>query len=330
MLRQLVFALPALILLGCQAESEPLPHSQNLAPEKVAAIAATIKNKYPNLSSELRGKVLNTVVQSIDNMVFVEDGQFDMGDFGWMCEYDEKDVCTWPCGQDPEQLCNISSGGDDDFVHPVKLSSYYLSKFQVALGNFDLFFVANGKPLFDAKYRDREDLKDILFYPVLPAPTQSWQEAKDYCQWIGQLSGYPVDLPSEAQWEYAARSRGEHVLFPTDTGSLSYGENFPMESETAAFPVKRFPPNPLGLYGMSGNATDWVNDWYGKDYYQHSPLEYPQGPDTGTKRIKRGSNYSEASLFAAPIVRRWAEEPDQGGHYQGNSFRCAIQSDRLL
>lgn len=62
-----------------------------------------------------------------------------MGDFGWICEYDEKDVCTWPCGQEPEQLCNISSKGNDDFVHPVKLSSYYLSKYQATLADFDLF-----------------------------------------------------------------------------------------------------------------------------------------------------------------------------------------------
>ncbi|WP_415764543.1 formylglycine-generating enzyme family protein [Pseudomonas sp. ZB1P45] len=329
MLRQLVFALPALILLGCQAESEPLPHSQKLAPEKVAAIAATIKNKYPNFSSELRGKVLNTVVQSIDNMVFVEGGQFDMGDFGWICEYDEKDVCTWPCGQDPEELCNISSGGDDDFVHPVKLSSYYLSKFQVALGDFDLFFVANGKPLFDAKYRKHEDLQ-FRYQPNLPAPTQGWQEAKDYCEWVGQLSGYAVDLPTEAQWEYAARSRGQYLLFPTDTGSLDYGKNFPVEDEENNFSINRFAPNPLGIYGLSGNSTDWVNDWYGEDYYKNSPVENPQGPESGTKRIRRGSTALEAPLFAAPIIRRWPVAPLHSRHSGGTSFRCTIQSDKPL
>ncbi|MDP9708734.1 UNVERIFIED_ORG: hypothetical protein J2X80_000799 [Pseudomonas fluorescens] len=95
MLRQFVLALPAMFFLaGCGAESGSLPVSMSLTPEKVASIAETIKTKYPNLSSEMREKVLNTVVQSIDNMVFVEGGQFDMGDFGWACEYDETDVCT--------------------------------------------------------------------------------------------------------------------------------------------------------------------------------------------------------------------------------------------
>jgi formylglycine-generating enzyme required for sulfatase activity len=219
-LRQFVLALPALFFLaGCEAESGPLPVSKSLTPEKVASIAATIKTKYPNLSTDLREKVLNTVVQSIDNMVFVEGGQFDMGDFGWAGEFDETDVCTWPCGQEPEQLCHISRKGNDDFVHPVKLSSYYLSKYQATLADFDLFFVANGKPLYDAEDRKRKDLEN-LYLPNLPAPTQSWQEAKDYCTWIGSLSGYEVDLPTEAQWEFAARNRGQHILFPTDTGSL--------------------------------------------------------------------------------------------------------------
>ncbi|WP_256661698.1 SUMF1/EgtB/PvdO family nonheme iron enzyme [Pseudomonas sp. F01002] len=330
MLRQLVLALPAMMfLVGCEAESGPLPNSKSLTPEKVASIATTIAKKYPDLPSELRGKVLNTVLQSIENMVFVEGGQFDMGDFGWICEYDEKDVCTWPCGQDPEQLCNISMDGNDDFVHPVKLSSYYLSKFQTILGDFDLFFTVQNKPLFDTKFRDRADLKS-MYAPNLPAPTKSWQEAKDYCQWIGLLSGYPVDLPTEAQWEYAARSRGQHVLFPTDTGSLSFGKNFPVEGEGETFAVGRFTPNPLGIYNMSGNATDWVNDWYSKDYYQHSPLENPQGPKTGTDKVKRGSYYPEGPLLAASIVRRWPDKPIQDAYYPGTSFRCAIQSDKNL
>ncbi|MFG6205963.1 formylglycine-generating enzyme family protein [Pseudomonas retamae] len=328
MLRQFVLALPALMLLvGCDAESGPLPPSKNLSPERVASIAETVKARYPDLSAELRDKVLNTVVQSIDNMVFVEGGQFDMGDFGWICEYDEKDVCTWPCGQEPEQLCNISRNTDDDFVHPVKLSSYYLSKFQVTLGEFDVFFAAKGMPLFDSEKRKREDLK-FRYQANLPAPTQSWQQAKDFCLWLGSMSGYPFDLPSEAQWEYAARNRGQHILFPTDSGNIDYGRNFPLDDESSNFPIDRFAPNPLGIYGVAGNSTDWVNDWYSQDYYQNSPLENPQGPSAGFKRIRRGSTVLEAPLSSAPLVRRWAVEPTGDRFSGGTSFRCAIQSDQ--
>jgi formylglycine-generating enzyme required for sulfatase activity len=329
-LRQTVLALPFIaLLLGCEAQSGSLPNSKSLSAEKVASIAATIKAKYPDLSSEIRDKVLNTVVTSIDNMVFVEGGQFDMGDFGWACEYNEKDVCAWPCGQEPEQLCNISPNENDDFLHSVKLSGYYLSKFQATLGDFDLFFVVNNRPLFDQEYRERDDLK-FRYKPNLPAPTQDWQEAKEYCQWLGDLSGYAVTLPTEAQWEYAARSRGQHLLFPTDSGSLDYGKNFPIEDEENNFPVDRFAPNPLGIYGLAGNSTDWVSDWYDKDYYKNSPSENPQGPELGTQRIRRGSTVLEAPLSAAPIVRRWASSSAQKYHTSDTSFRCAIQQGEPL
>jgi formylglycine-generating enzyme len=331
--RQILLPLCTLLLLtGCQAQSSPLPKSQKLSSDKVAEIAATIEQKYPKLSTEVRGKLLNTVVQSLDNMVFVEGGEFQMGDFGWPYDDDPANLCDWPCGVEPERMGHISMDGDDDFVHPVKLSSYSLSRFQATLGDFDLFFIAQDKPLFDAEDRKREELQEKLYAPKLPAPTQSWQEAKDYCGWLGELSDFPVDLPTEAQWEYAARNRGQHVMFSTDNGSLNYGRNFPAsgKGKRLTFAVDSFVPNPLGIYNLSGNATDWVNDWYDKDYYRHSPLENPTGPEAGTLRVLRGSGYPEDPLLSASTVRRWAEEPVRKGHVPGFSFRCAIQSDQPL
>ncbi|MEB0098608.1 SUMF1/EgtB/PvdO family nonheme iron enzyme, partial [Pseudomonas sp. DC1.2] len=212
-----------LLLAGCQAPSTPPPKSEKLSSDKVARIAATIEHKYPTLSADIRSTLLNTVVSSLDNMVFVEGGEFQMGDFGWVFDDDPSNMCEWPCGVEPERMGRISMHGDDDFVHPVKLSSYYLSKFQTTLADFDLFFIAQGKPLFDAEYRERADLKFKFYAPNLPAPTKNWQEAKDFCDWLGEISEYPVGLPTEAQWEYAARSRGQYLAFPTDNGSLNYG-----------------------------------------------------------------------------------------------------------
>jgi len=316
-------------IAGCQVQSLSLPQSERLSPDKVARIAATIDRKYPKLSTEMRSKLLNTVVQSLDNMVFVEGGEFEMGDFGWPFDDNPYDLCEWPCGVERNQMGRISFRGNDDFVHPVKLSSYYLSKFQTTLGDFDLFFIAQGKPLFDLELRQRENLQ-FRYQPNLPAPTKSWQEAKDYCSWLGELSGYPVDLPTEAQWEYAARSRGQYVMFPTDNGSLNYGRNFPHPDERRTFPVDRFVPNPLGFYNLSGNATDWVNDWYGEDYYHHSPIENPRGPETGTQRIHRGADVGEGPIISASTVRRWADKPVQERHYPTSSFRCAVQSEPPL
>jgi len=165
-----------------------------------------------------------------------------------------------------------------------------------------------------------------MYAPKLPTPTKHWQEAKDFCTWVGDLSGYPIDLPTEAQWEFMARSGGKHVLFPTDTGNLDFGKNFPIEGEGQTFPVDRFPANPLGVFGLAGNATDWVNDWYGEDYYRHSPTKNPRGPETGLYKVKRGSNYPENPLSAASIVRRWPDNPQQDAYYPGTGFRCSVQT----
>ena len=327
--RLLITTCTCLLLAGCQEQSLPHPKSQKLSVDKVAEIASTIEQKYPNLSAETRGKVLNTVVQSLDNMVFIEGGEFQMGDFGWPRDDDPSNLCDWPCGVEPAQMGPISMGTDNKFLHLVKLSSYSLSKFQTTIGDFDLFFTTQKLPIFDEQYRQRQDLH-FLYQSNVPTPTKSWQEAKSYCNWIGYLSNYPVDLPTEAQWEYAARNRGRHVIFPTDNGSLNYGRNFPEPSVTNTFPVDKFTPNPLGIYNLSGNATDWVNDWYDSNYYQKSPIKNPTGPVTGNKRIWRGANMLEDPVLSANSVRRWAVEPSQKNYYPGVGFRCALQSEHPL
>ncbi|HDS1735288.1 TPA: SUMF1/EgtB/PvdO family nonheme iron enzyme [Pseudomonas putida] len=316
-------------MAGCQGPSYPLPKSQKLPPEKVEQILGTIGKNYPHLSSEIRANILKTVVQSLDNMVFVEGGEFQMGDFGWPYDDDPTNMCDWPCRVESDRMGRLTMFGDDDFVHPVELSSYHLSKYQVQLAEIDLFFTSQGQPVFDAEDRKREDLQ-FLYRPNLPAPTKTWQEAKDYCGWLAQLSGYPVDLPTEAQWEYAARNRGQYLAFPTDNGSLNYGRNFPHPDELNTFPVDAFLPNPLGLYNLSGNAADWVNDWFGKDYYRHSPILNPQGPETGTQKARRGANVGEDPLLSASTVMRFPTDPIRSGYFPGTSFRCAIQSQETL
>ncbi|WP_235869810.1 MULTISPECIES: formylglycine-generating enzyme family protein, partial [Pseudomonas] len=310
-------------------QSQPLPHSEKLSAEKVEAIAQRINDRYPDLSGKLRKQILATVVRSLDNMVFIEGGEFEMGDFGTLCQYDPANMGPWPYGQEPERLCPITPERHDDYLHQVRLSSYYLSRYQTRLEDFDLFRTSLGLPLFKAEYRDREDLADY-FASDNPTPVKSWQEAKDYCLWLGELSSYPVDLPSEAQWEFAARSRGQYLQYTTDNGNLENGRNILHDDKTFLVPVGQFPANPLGLYDMTGNTTDWVNDWYAEDYYAHSPQQDPKGPESGIQKVRRGSNYAEANWMSANSVRRWPDNPKSDGYYPGSSFRCSIQSAQVL
>jgi sulfatase modifying factor 1 len=317
------------LLGGCEATALTLPSSDKLSEAKVKSIAERIETRYPDLSRDLREQMLATVVRSLDDMVFIEGGEFEMGDFGTLCNYDPANMGVWPYGREPETLCPITPERHDDHLHQVRLSSYHLSSYQTRHDDFDLFRTSQGLPLFNAEYRDREDLTDY-FAPNNPAPVKTWQEAKDYCLWLGQLSNQPVDLPSEAQWEFAARSRGQYLQYTTDNGNLNNGKNILHDNKTSVVPIGQFPPNPLGLYDMTGNATDWVNDWYAEDYYAQSPLVNPTGPDSGTKKIRRGSNYAETNWMGATSVRRWPDEPVSNGYFPGNSFRCSLQSDGHL
>uniref|UniRef100_UPI001D0DA458 formylglycine-generating enzyme family protein n=1 Tax=Klebsiella pneumoniae TaxID=573 RepID=UPI001D0DA458 len=114
---------------------------------------------------------------------------------------------------------------------------------------------------------------------------------------LGIKSGKKIDLPTEAQWEFAARSRGQYFQFPTNNGEYLPGKNVPGKDELDKYtdgfgfpfyPVGKYPPNPLGLYDMGLSGSEWTNDWYAADYYSHSPVNDPQGPAQGTKKVLRG------------------------------------------
>ncbi|HEN5276505.1 TPA: SUMF1/EgtB/PvdO family nonheme iron enzyme, partial [Klebsiella pneumoniae] len=138
-------------------------------------------------------------------------------------------------------------------------------------------------------------------YPSLQKDDYSvgvtWQQAKDYCQWLGKESDKNIDLPTEAQWEYAARSRGQYLPFSTNNGNFELGSNIPEQKKLdeytdgygfPIYPIGKYPPNPLGLYDMGLSGAEWSNDWYLTDYYSHSPVYDPQGPVKGNEKVLRG------------------------------------------
>ncbi|WP_407364521.1 SUMF1/EgtB/PvdO family nonheme iron enzyme (plasmid) [Pseudomonas luteola] len=319
------------LLAACHSESASLPISKSLSTEKVEQIAKAVDSKYPNLTAPEKADILAIVVRSVDEMVFIEGGKFQMGDFGWACDYNPEDNCTWPCGQPEEQLCNISLKMDAP-LHRIELSSYMLAGKKTTLHDFDLFRSALGLDEFQAEERKDPYLKDN-FAPNNPAPTKSWREAKEYCGWLGELTGLPFDLPTEAQWEFAARNRGQNVLYPTSNGSLNFGKNYPPKHESGAYkiyPVGSFSPNPLGLYEMGAIATEWVDDWYAEDYYAHSPVKDPKGPSSGSLKISRGSNSAETPWSSANTVMRREMKPEQEHYYDIYSFRCSVQQGSCL
>ncbi|CAJ0569356.1 unnamed protein product, partial [Mesorhabditis spiculigera] len=300
------------------AKENSVISSHSLSDKQVNAIADRIDQRYPKQPASQRHALLQQVVTAIDNMVFVEGGTFEMGDFGWVGEYDPANMCEWPCGLSRDELWFLIPEADSRPLHTVRLDSFYMSKYHTTIKEDDLFRHFTGLPQYRMQLTDEDRADNLtqpyrvllpeLFLPDLPARSRFWQEAKDYCLWMGDISGFPIDLPTEAQYEYAARSGGRYLVYATDNGSINEGRN--ISSSTDVHQVGAYPPNPLGLYDMGANAVSWVNDWYSLDYYQNSPVDNPQGPATGSEKVRRGSD-SVSTPQLAMTMWRLHDKPDR-------------------
>lgn len=288
----------------------------------------------PRQSSELAQSLAGLQTGSIDerkarlkaktmaDMVYVQGGSFMRGDFTRLMGI--------------EGITRMTSKEDDKVVKEITLSDYWIGKYKVTYAEFDVFTDATGRPRTGMEY-DAE-----LRHPIIPARAY-WQTAKDYCLWLGELTGLPMGLPTEAQWEYAARSRGQFFAVATDDGNVEYGRNVPYGAQeraispieqTGRYPVGLFPANPLGLYDMSDNGVEWVNDWYAADAYATADVRDPQGPAAGAKKVMRSGSVD--SPLIGSTVHRYSADPlptkrdlDTGDIVPGASafmpaLRCAV------
>ncbi|TNH41421.1 formylglycine-generating enzyme family protein, partial [Photorhabdus luminescens] len=211
---------------------------------------------------------------------------------------------------------------DNKPEHKVTLDSFSISKYRVTWGQFNHYRAILGLSK-TASYNNLKSSDPDYEYlnrstgDNYPASVD-WQDAKDYCQWLGKVSGKKVDLPTEAQWEYAARSRGQLFIFANNNNVYELHKNFTGDMR----PVGSYPPNPLGLYDMMGNGQDWVNDWYAADYYQHSPEHNPQGPEKGEKKVLRGSIGSSDQENL--VINRYSHHPGEKIYSPGYGFRCVV------
>ncbi|MCG2839314.1 formylglycine-generating enzyme family protein [Photobacterium sp. WH77] len=333
------------LLAACNDNNSPINiTSETVSQQQLDTIVTNIEKRYPEATQEQKQNAADVVVRAIENLVFVEGGSFEMGDFGAPCEIPSRTISRIDWSPDAECLSSpFSQETGAAFLHKVTLDAYSIAKFETRFIDMEWMRQINGLPVAKDNSRDGSIVqRDSERYARLivseqkndPASAKAWQEAKDYCQWLGQVSALPFDLPTEAQWEYAARSRGQHYYFATNNGyrQLSGGIYFDPETEyyieytendanasTDIEVVDKFYPNPLGVYGMTNQVSEWVNDWYSPDYYQISPELNPKGPASGTLKVQRdatGTTMTFARIYNDPVEK---------AYYPSTSFRCALQ-----
>ncbi|MCX9158619.1 formylglycine-generating enzyme family protein [Niveibacterium sp. 24ML] len=263
---------------------DALPVPQQ-APELAKTLASLEHGSIEERVARLKAK-------AIKDLIFVKGGTFTMGDFT-------------PLMKIPD-VTRMTYNEDDKHLHDVTLSDFYLSRYKATYAELNVFADATGRP----RLAKDEEPKDR--HPSVPAGMY-WQTAQDFCQWLGTITSHSFDLPTEAQWEYAARSRGQFFMIPTDDGHIDYGRNVPYAAQAERlkrggfnrrYPIGLFPPNPLGMYDMQYNGQEWVRDWYAADTYERCTAQDPKGPTAGARKVVRGWAYGDSLKIGVSVWRR--------------------------
>lgn len=295
-------------------------------------------------------------------LIKVKGGEFIMGDFGALHTKDSTPPVSTELGyvyegadsQDKGKKTiithNIGSaytmdgGFTEDLYgvhpHPVRLDDFTMGAYMVEEQEYNLYGASKGEPLLKSAHRP--SYADFLKNREAPAAV-TWEQAQGYCQWLGEQINQPMSLPTDAQWEYAGRNRGEFRVYPTNNGRLESGVNIIQYDLYSGFPrdneeLKKFksmPPNPLGFYNML-NLTEWMADWYMPEYDLVSPIDNPKGPEKGLlyKEIPSTVERSpEEDAIELKVVRgtgimSWLETASFMRNFglpsAQNAFRCVV------
>jgi formylglycine-generating enzyme len=215
----------------------------------------------------------------------------------------------------------------------IRLSdAFWMAATEVTVRHYRAFARATGRRLPRAPTFDPDWAQDD--HPIVNV---TWREAFDYCEWQGGR------LPTEAQWEHAARAGQDGGLYfwgqdvtaaaalrPANAADRTAREKYPRWEEAAAdysdgfaetAPVGRFAPNAWGLHDMAGNALEWCGDWYGRDYYSEASEVDPAGPRAGGERSLRGGSWQDPHRLLR-ISDRFHYRPHFRASYVG--FRCML------
>jgi serine/threonine protein kinase len=245
-------------------------------------------------------------------MALVPAGEFRMGG--------DADAAFAEC-QKIRSDCKREWFTDQEPIHVVYLDAFYMDIYEVTNALYARCVQAGvcSEPIGGKGSDNRKSYYDILQYANYPVVNITWEQAYQFCRWRGGK------LPSEAQWEKAARGGLEGKLYPWGdeapdcTRANFIGKDSGCIGDTNK--VGSYPPNGYGLYDMAGNVYDWVMDWYSETYYAGSPGENPPGPTSGDFRVLRGGSYYD---FRYGLLVTYRRPLDPSGKYGGMfGLRCS-------
>lgn len=206
----------------------------------------------------------------------------------------------------------------------VWLDTFYLDTREVTWGEFRRFLIAT-----QGNSRTPVWTRDLMLKDDYPAVGVTWSQARAYCDWKGKR------LPTEAEWEKAARTNSGHLYPWGDASPTSDVANFcdrctgsnslHQHPEAHLYTVGSFPKDrsPYGIYDLAGSVREWIEDTYATDYYKRAPKRNPRNDASSEFRVVRGGSWIRDATFL-PAGRRGGEEPDRSVEDIG--FRCAQEA----
>lgn len=208
----------------------------------------------------------------------------------------------------------FGDGEDDEKTeHEVCVDDFYMGKYEVTQDQYRKITGNNPSKLKRGK---------------LPVENMSWNDAQNFIHKLNKINGQNYRLPTEAEWEYAARSGGKPEKW-AGTNNKSELEHYAWYGGNKTHTVGQKEPNGLGLFDMSGNVWEWCSDWYDKNYYSLSPHNNPHGPSKGSGRVIRGGSAS-SSAWNVRTADRFGYGPSlrlryrPGYRYNNHGFRLLL------
>jgi sulfatase modifying factor 1 len=213
-------------------------------------------------------------------------------------------------------LMGSEEGQDDERpVHRVWVDSFDLSVYPVTEAQYARFLDATG-------HESPREWAPSTGGPDLPVIGVSWHDAQAYCAWRTQ-EGEPRRLPTEAEWERAARGGIEGARYPWGDAIPEWIPDDGRGPRPSPWSVTLGVPNAYGLYGISANVHEWCEDWYGARFYDTSPERSPAGPAHGARRASRGGSWRHAVTISRSAAR---SRLDPSFRYTDYGFRVATRS----